>query len=141
MQFVLVEELQWMCRKQRRVLFKKRSNRQRERCSLLVFSRIASCCLGCKGKNSVYSGNFVHDFCIWQKGFSALCYSHKSEAFLYLESHYTAATVTQFKPPINPLCIYCIIILYHTVFCIYCTIRFGRSPVEPTSWAGHQKKS
>lgn len=70
-QFVLVRELQWTHRREKRVLFKTRSNRHRGRCTPLLFSRVVSCYLGCKSEgNNKCSRSFTYERP--QKGFFAL---------------------------------------------------------------------
>ena len=70
-QFVLVRELQWIHRRERRILFKTWSNRHRGRCTRLLFSKVVSCYLGCKMEgNNKYSRSFIYERP--QKGFFAL---------------------------------------------------------------------
>lgn len=89
-QFVLVRELQWTPRRERRVLFKTWSNRPRGRCILLLLSKVMTCYLVCKQEwNNEYSRSFMYERP--QKGFLVLWSSdaHTNHKPAFSQNHIT----------------------------------------------------
>lgn len=100
------------------------SNRHRGRRTSLLFSKVLSCYKGANWKETINIQEFLH-IRGHKKAFFALWCSCKPKPCLYLQSYYIAATLNLVYVP--------------NVF-IYCSVRFGSSPVVPTSWARHWRK-